>query len=520
MSLLDRMCDWKSLPVILTLGCLIMSPGLNGGIAAAPSVDSRPVIPAHFPLRTQDLQSTFALTSERLALREKIAQRLIPAAVDALTTLALSPQDRRTTVVTTPIEGAVWGAGLVNYQGVDLREGITRALPAIGSLTPRTQRDLLEAIHTLYKPLATTDPLAMELRRHVLETSVSLPPRIVAMAAVILQAGASPGDLQSSSGLRSALSRALGQQADLSTSPHIRAVLMAADQLPLPPWPATSPTLLQVLRHPAPVPDFPVLFSIQGGNRDYPGFIVGRRRDGRFVRDADGQLVIIRQLARAQTNLPGTFSNGNTPSGYMTIRGLALTTGNVFIGPSPMILTELPIETKAEEWFHGRIPGAGGSWSEELYRSILPPVPALNLQLMEAWLAGVAGRGEILLHGNVTEPGLHGIPGPRTREEVLRPSQNPWSPFGPSMGCATPLELWDEKTGRCLHSDQIRLVHVLLAADANRNLPPQDDPWPQAGAVSQPEGFLLTLDLTPARAEGFLDADLRPVIEEADRVGQ
>jgi hypothetical protein len=70
-----------------------------------------------------------------------------------------------------------------------------------------------------------------------------------------------------------------------------------------------------------------------------------------------------------------------------------------------------------------------------------------------------------------------------------------------------------------LHSDQIRLVHALLAADANRDLPPPGDAWPEAGQVPQPQGFLLTVDLIPPRAEGFLEADLEGVILEAEKAG-
>jgi hypothetical protein len=514
----------------------VLALAVMGGVSSAVASDDPNIVPEYLPLRAADMSSTFALRAERLELRRKIADRLIPAALDALTSIAVSPADRRSTTVIGPISDAVWGTGLVNYQGADFRDGVTRALDHFGDLAFRTQRDLLEAVHTLYGPLEPEDPLVDRLRTRVLAPGAH--PRMAAMAAVILRRHpetARTADVDTVAGLTRVLSRAIGADAAASTSPHVQAVLRSAGLAPLPPWPATSGTLLSLLRHPAPVPDLPLLVSIQGTRRDYPGLIVARRRDGRFVRDHEGTIVQIRLLARAQTNLPGTFSNGNTPAGYMSIQGLARSaSGNVFIGPAPMIVTELPVEAGVDRWFHGRPPATARpadptttalSWTPELYAGLLPDGPELAVfgmkeRLLEAWTAGQAGRSEIILHGNVTEPGLHAVPGPRTRAEILTAKGNPWSPFGPSMGCATPIELWDEETGQCLRSDQIRLVHLLLAADANRDLPPADDPWPQHRNLPQPRGFLLTVDLIPPREEGFLEVDLEPILIEAEKAAE
>ena len=53
------------------------------------------------------------------------------------------------------------------------------------------------------------------------------------------------------------------------------------------------------------------IYSFQRWNRDYPGIAVIQNADGHFLRDSNGSIVFIEQLARAGSNLPYFITNGN-----------------------------------------------------------------------------------------------------------------------------------------------------------------------------------------------------------------
>lgn len=91
------------------------------------------------------------------------------------------------------------------------------------------------------------------------------------------------------------------------------------------------------------------MFSIQRKNRDYPGMVVIRNKEGNFVRDTGNKIFSVPQLARSMSNLPGYLTNGNTPEGIFKMHGFSVSL-NKFIGPSPNIQLSLPVEMRPQQF--------------------------------------------------------------------------------------------------------------------------------------------------------------------------
>ena len=91
------------------------------------------------------------------------------------------------------------------------------------------------------------------------------------------------------------------------------------------------------------------IYSFQRWNRDYPGIAVIQNADGHFLRDSNGSIVFIEQLARAGSNLPYFITNGNTPQGIYSIQGTEVS-HNLFIGPTPNLQLVMPFEADSVFW--------------------------------------------------------------------------------------------------------------------------------------------------------------------------
>jgi hypothetical protein len=179
----------------------------------------------------------------------------------------------------------------------------------------------------------------------------------------------------------------------------------------------------------------PVVFSFQRANRDFPGRTAVRRGDGSWLRSDDGAVWTVQQFARSVSDLPGTLTNGNTPSGVMGLRELGFAE-NAAIGPTRALTLSLPGEYEA--------------WTHPDYQRRLPPSWREHWPMQEAWWAGQVGRNEIMAHGTTIDP------------EWWRGS--PFYPLTPSHGCLTCHEEWSPHTGERLHSDQQKLVDAVLLA--------------------------------------------------------
>jgi hypothetical protein len=197
-------------------------------------------------------------------------------------------------------------------------------------------------------------------------------------------------------------------------------------------------------------PALPVLFSLQRVDRRQPGLAVIRDSSGRFLRDPDGTLFNIPQLAHARTDLPGTITNGNTPQGIYTIVGTG-TASNRWIGPTVFLWSKIPHEASVSEFLHRH---SDLEWNVRLYSQMMPPSWRGYVPFEEAWLAGLAGRSEMLCHGTTISSDYY--------------IGEPYHPFTPSAGCLVTIEEWHPETGLLTRSDQLTLVQAFVRAGGPR----------------------------------------------------
>lgn len=201
----------------------------------------------------------------------------------------------------------------------------------------------------------------------------------------------------------------------------------------------------------------PVIYSFQRKDRARFGLAVVRGANGKFVRNADGSIFNIAHLALAVSNLPGTITNGNTPQGLFTIVGSGTAT-NQWIGPTPYLESKVPIEASVAEFEHNPNVNAqlnsNDDWTETRYESFLPASWRNYFPFKETFLAGQAGRNEMLLHGTVIN------------SEYYRGAS--FYPGTPSAGCLVAMETWSKVDGKMLGSDQLSLAKAFTADGFDR----------------------------------------------------
>jgi len=333
------------------------------------------------------------------------------------------------------------------------------ALPTLPERDPDYQRALLTAAHTLYP--AESAPLLWPLLPSL---TASKP---FAIAAYTL--------LQADAGAAERLLALVPQQFPAwADDPRLTALMQR-----LQPSVSVAPSLPELLAAPL-RPGLPAIFSLQRPGRQQMGLALVRAADGRFVRDAAGQLFASPQLALARSGLPGTITNGNTPQGVFTLIGAGTAT-NPNIGPTPYLHTKLPIEATVAEFEHADA-GAVSEWSEAVYESFLPEGWRGWAPIKEAWLAGRAGRDELIVHGTTLNPAYY--------------AGTSYFPGTPQQGCMISNEDWDPATGRLLASRQLTLAQTYAAAGARDDL----------------AGYLIVVELpgegpvTPAEAQALVTA--------------
>ncbi len=190
-----------------------------------------------------------------------------------------------------------------------------------------------------------------------------------------------------------------------------------------------------------------VVFSIQRKNRDYPGLVIVRDAEGNFYRQSDGQLFSVQQIARSITNLPYYLSDGNTPQGIYRMYGIGKSS-IPFIGPTPNIQLTMPFETSIKHFLKDSTV-TDTVWNIRLYQKLLPASCQSSETLCASYIAGEAGRREIIAHGTTIDP------------EYYRGLS--FYPFTPSLGCLCTKETWDDK-GMLQYSGQTLLVNALKNA--------------------------------------------------------
>ena len=321
--------------------------------------------------------------------------------------------------------GALWAIAFLNADRADGLNILHTALLNVDQKPVDFQRAVLSAAYTMYARESAAALLPL------LDT-ISTPREFAIAVYAILAADNSPGTRTM---LRAKLTARFADKADeprLIALEHVLTTDLASERLARPP-------LIDLLAAPL-RPQLPVIFSFQRRDRTRVGLAMVRASDGRFVRNADGGYFNIAHLALALSNLPGTITNGNTPQGLFTIVGTGTAT-NKWIGPTPYLHAKIPKEATVAEYEHGSVEG---DWSEARYESFLPPSWRNYFPFKEAWLAGLAGRDDMLLHGTTINP------------EYYR--NNPYYPGTPSAGCLVAMEYWSKSDGRLIHSDQLALA--------------------------------------------------------------
>ena len=188
-----------------------------------------------------------------------------------------------------------------------------------------------------------------------------------------------------------------------------------------------------------------IMYSFQRKDRDYPGLVVIRNREGKFIRDSGEIIFNVPQLARSISNLPDYLTNGNTPQGIFRMHGFDVST-SIFIGPSPNIQLSIPGEISLKKFLNDSTI-QDSVWTKGYYAKLLP----LGLQnyapLYHTYYAGLAGRTEIISHGTTINPEYY--------------KGRPYYPHTPTQGCLCTKEIWD---GKRLESNQKKLIDALLKA--------------------------------------------------------
>ena len=402
-------------------------------------------------LQPAQLRSTLGTAQQAQARREQARAQLLAALPQALA----RPEDP---AVLQALAQGLESAAHYNMELERAQPALLAVLPTLDRQPAALQRPLLTAAYSLY-PEAARPALRPLLARLA-------SPREFAIAAYALLGSGEAAD-------RALVQAQLQQRlAQTPNEPRLLALVQA-----LQPTPARPP-LAELFRA---RPGHVVVFSLQRPGRQQMGLALVRQADGRFVRRPDGGLFNIAQLALARSGLPGTLTLGNTPQGLFTIQGAGRAASNVWIGATPYLHTKVPLEASVAE-FEQRAPGSDEpAWSEARYTALLPAAWRGYAPLREAWLAGRAGRDEMLMHGSTMDPQDY--------------RGQPYFPGTPSAGCLVAMEYWGPD-GALLHSDQLALLKAFTGSGQDR-------------------GYLLLLELDAAPTPVSL-AEVIAAVREAE----
>ncbi len=318
---------------------------------------------------------------------------------------------------------AFWGMELGLYRSDSVLHALKRVGGSFSDRSHAFQRSFLEAAYCLYP-----DEFITEVRK-IADQAIS--PKIFAMAVLYLKqaCGLSEEDIETT------IIRKFPQWQNDPILLMLMNYGAGNSQNDRPP-------LVDLLAHPFEKGKI-VIYSFQRQNRNYTGLTIIRKGSGTFLRREDGSIFSIPHFARSVSALPGFLTNGNTPQGILSIQETDVSE-NVFIGPTPNLQLVLPYEVDVGIYFHDDNL-SGTEWTIEDYNALLPKSWQNALSIHEAYYAGQAGRTEIISHGTTIDPNFY--------------INEPYFPNTPSLGCLTALELWSEKDGRRLHSNQAALMN-------------------------------------------------------------
>mgnify|MGYP000896389246 CR=1 FL=1 len=333
------------------------------------------------------------------------------------------------------VPDALWAVSLFNRDLDAGRSILLNALPGLASKPAGYQRGVLSSAHQLFFNEAA--PLV----RNVL-ADITTPREFAIAAYTLLRAR---DDTETKAFIRDRLLARFPEHAQEAR------LIALMDRLTVDPreHSAKRPPLAELFAAPIRA-GYPVIFSVQRPGRNVFGLALVRGADGKFVRNADGTLFSQPMLARATTELPGTITNGNTPRGVFTIIGAGTAT-NKWIGPTPYLHSMIPIEAKVSDYEHADM---NAEWDEARYASFLPPSWRDYFPMKEAWLAGRAGRDDMIIHGTTINSNYY--------------TGASYFPGTPSAGCLVSMETWSKADGKQLTSDQLTLAKAFTRDGLDR----------------------------------------------------
>lgn len=323
---------------------------------------------------------------------------------------------------------AFWAMELIQFKNDFTDSVIANCFINLSDRSLEFQRAFLEIIYSLYQNQFTAEI------KSISESTAN--PKLFAMCLSYLK--------NSNNDLKLMLSNYLNKYPDMTEDPII--VMLKID---INMHSFSIPPLLDLFKS-----DYQnkiVVFSIQRSNRDYPGLVVIKKPDGKFLLDESGEIFNVSQLARAITDLPGYITNGNTPQGIFSIQSID-SSKNIFIGPTPNLQIVLPFEVNPEKYFHNNT--SDSLWNMSQYRNLLPDSWENYFPIYESYYAGKAGRNEIIAHGTTINPEYY--------------KNKSYYPFTPSLGCLTTREIWSNKNGRLIESDQIKFMNAFNNAGSGK----------------------------------------------------
>jgi hypothetical protein len=371
----------------------------------------------------ETIQSSFTLQSERQKLKKSLHERTIQQS------FSLSPDSTNEH----RYQSAFWAISQFMISDSSVMEGFRKTFAAYPSLEKETRRSFLEALYTI-------NPKQFQGEvQQILVTEDQ--PKLFSMAALFL--------FRNNKGYKFRILENMDRRfpgfADNMILSALRNHILNINE-------QTRQSIpdLQILFASQQKKGIKTIYSFQRWNRDYTGLAIIQEADGRFARDTAGRLIAVRQLARSGSNLPYFITNGNTPQGIFSIQGIE-TSHNNFIGPTPNLQMMMPFEGNWQNYFHQPADSLNTTLS---YTQLLPVAWQSYYPMQEAFIAGKAGRTEIIAHGTTIDP------------EYFQ--GQPFYPISPTLGCLCAEELWNANTGRLALSEQLKLVNTFLRTPGNK----------------------------------------------------
>lgn len=390
------------------------------------------------------------------ANREKMYRNLVQNSINKNLAVPLTDSTEETW------QGAFWALELLQVKSLWINGRIDTAAEEMHSRSETFQRAALELLYSNY-PGKYYQPVKLLL----MQTSNA---KIFAMcAAYILNSDYAVADANF---LSVKTKQQLVSQPD---NPILQQLLYQVENFNKP---IAAPGLNEFFKKDY-LPGHTLVFSFQRKNRNYPGIVMVRNAQGKFIKDSNGLYFSVPQLARSSSNLPGYLSNGNTPEGIYRMKGYDVST-NGFIGPTVNVQLTMPFE-KSPAHFYADSTITDTTWNINYYRNLLPNNLKDYYPIYQSYYAGKAGRTEIIIHGTAINPAYY--------------KSQPFYPLTPTMGCLTSKEIWNEETGQRLESDQQKLINALIPAGG-------------------PQGYTIVININDEQRPVLL-YDIIPLLEKA-----